>query len=232
MKVAIATDQDSVSAHFGRCDSYSIYEIEEGKILDKKIIPNPGHEPGFLPQFLAEREVTCIIAGGMGPRAQNLFSQKNIKTITGVQGKIEEVIEQFLEQDLASGEDLCGHRKGEHQPTGYKHREKGKQTDMEKIICFSALGKELSSEIDPRFGRAAYFLFINIRTGSFEAVKNPFVDAGQGAGTQTAQMVADKGATTVFTGDCGPKAKIVLQAAGIEVKTGFSGKVEEILRKY
>ncbi len=78
MKIAISTDQGYVSAHFGRCISYTIVEIKEGKVLSKEEIPNPGHQPGFLPEYLFEKGVNCIIAGGMGPRAQGLFAQKNI----------------------------------------------------------------------------------------------------------------------------------------------------------
>jgi len=81
MKVAISTDQGFVSAHFGRYSSYTTFEVREGKILSKEEIPNPGHQPGFLPQFLSEKGVNCIICGGMGPRAQGLFSDKNIEMI-------------------------------------------------------------------------------------------------------------------------------------------------------
>ena len=78
MKVAISTDQGYVSAHFGRCQSYTIVEIKEGNVLRMGEIPNPGHQPGFLPKYLSEKGVNCIIAGGMGPRAQGLFAQENI----------------------------------------------------------------------------------------------------------------------------------------------------------
>jgi len=107
MKIAVSTDQGFVSAHFGRCPAYSLFEINNGVIQNREEIPNPGHQPGFLPQFLAEKGVQCIIAGGMGPRAQDLFSQKNIETIIGVQGHIDEVILLYMNQKLESGEDLC-----------------------------------------------------------------------------------------------------------------------------
>ena len=73
MKVAISTDQGYVSAHFGRCQSYTIIEVKEGQVLGREEIPNPGHQPGFLPEYLSEKGINCIIAGGMGPRAQDLF---------------------------------------------------------------------------------------------------------------------------------------------------------------
>lgn len=232
MKVAIATDHGNVSAHFGRCQTYTIVTIEDENIIEKTTISNPGHQPGFLPRFLSEQGVSCIIAGGMGPRAQNLFEQKNINTITGVQGTVDEVIDKFTRRELNAGEDLCGHR---HEPSdsskGDIHTSEGHHHHEEEVICVTAAGKDLDAEIDPRFGRSSYLLFINTGTGSFEALENPAGRAGQGAGIQTAQIVADKGASVLFTGDCGPKARSVLQAAGVDIKTGSSGKVKDILNQ-
>jgi len=107
MKIAISTDAGFVSAHFGRCPSFTIAEIEEGKVLKIEEINNPGHQPAFLPNFLAERGVKYIICGGMGNRAQMLFSEKKITPVIGVTGKIEEVIEKFVQGKLEAGESLC-----------------------------------------------------------------------------------------------------------------------------
>jgi predicted Fe-Mo cluster-binding NifX family protein len=108
-KVAISTDGDEVAAHFGRCQAYTIVEIADGAIRSREIIANPGHEPGLLPRYLAERGVTCIVAGGMGPRAQVLFDQHRIQTIVGISGTIEETIQALLQGELESGESLCEH---------------------------------------------------------------------------------------------------------------------------
>ena len=107
MKTAISTDGDYVSAHFGRCPSYTIFDAENSKILNKERVDNPGHQPGFIPQFLHEKGVECIIAGGMGMRAQNLFKDFNIKTILGISGKIDDVIEEIKNNTLKGGESLC-----------------------------------------------------------------------------------------------------------------------------
>jgi len=107
MKIAISTDVGFVSAHFGRCPTFTIAEIGEGKILKIEEINNPGHQPAFLPNFLAERGVKYIICGGMGNRAQMLFAEKKIIPVIGVTGKIEEVIEKFIQGELKSGESLC-----------------------------------------------------------------------------------------------------------------------------
>lgn len=107
MKIAISTDTGFVSAHFGRCPSFTIAEIEEGKVLKIEEINNPGHQPAFLPNFLAELGVKYIICGGMGNRAQMLFAEKKIIPVIGVTGKIEEVIEKFVQGKLKSGESFC-----------------------------------------------------------------------------------------------------------------------------
>ena len=108
-KVAISTDGDQVAAHFGRCQAYTIVEIGDGAIRSRQLIVNPGHEPGFLPGYLAQRGVTCIVAGGMGPRAQGLFDQHGIETIVGVSGGIEEIVQALLRGELEGGESLCEH---------------------------------------------------------------------------------------------------------------------------
>jgi predicted Fe-Mo cluster-binding NifX family protein len=107
MKIAISTDAGFVSAHFGRCPSFTIVEIEEGNVLEVEEINNPGHQPAFLPNFLAERGVKYIICGGMGNRAQMLFAEKKITPVIGVTGKIEEVIEKFVQGKLEAGESFC-----------------------------------------------------------------------------------------------------------------------------
>jgi predicted Fe-Mo cluster-binding NifX family protein len=108
-KVAISTDGDSVAAHFGRCQAYTIVEIADGAIQSRELISNPGHEPGFLPGYLARRGVTSIVAGGMGPRAQTLFDQKGIETIVGISGTIEKTLQALLRGELEGGESLCEH---------------------------------------------------------------------------------------------------------------------------
>ncbi|MGE5587021.1 MAG: NifB/NifX family molybdenum-iron cluster-binding protein [Clostridia bacterium] len=110
MKIAVATDGLVVAAHFGRCPEYTIVTVDDnGKATNKVVIPNPGHEPGFLPEYLSKLGVSCIIAGGMGPRAQGLFTERNIQTVTGVSGLVNEVVDTYLAGSLEAGESLCEH---------------------------------------------------------------------------------------------------------------------------
>ena len=109
MKVAVATDGNMVSQHFGHCRAYTIAEVEEGRVISNTLIDSPGHEPGFLPVFLAEKGVGCVIAGGMGQRAQELFAERGIIVVTGAAGSISQVLEDFVNDQLATGANICDH---------------------------------------------------------------------------------------------------------------------------
>ncbi|PIZ35665.1 MAG: hypothetical protein COY42_26380 [Armatimonadetes bacterium CG_4_10_14_0_8_um_filter_66_14] len=91
-RVAVATEGNYVAGHFGRCESYTIADIDGGVVRSQEEVRSPGHTPGALPVFLAERGVTCVVAGGMGPRAVNLFAAQGIDVLTGVQGTIDQVL--------------------------------------------------------------------------------------------------------------------------------------------
>jgi predicted Fe-Mo cluster-binding NifX family protein len=107
MRVAISTDGEFVSQHFGRCPTFTIVDLQNGKVIAKEVVENPGHEPGYIPQFLHERGVEAIIAGGMGMRATGFFDEFGIKAIVGISGKIDEVVEQIAKGTIKGGESLC-----------------------------------------------------------------------------------------------------------------------------
>jgi len=100
-------------------------------------------------------------------------------------------------------------------------------------IAVTSTGTELTSEMDPRFGRAAYFIIVDPETMEFEIVENSQnINLPQGAGIQAGQTVSEKKVDTLITGNCGPKAFRVLEAAGINVITGVSGKVVDAVEKF
>lgn len=100
-------------------------------------------------------------------------------------------------------------------------------------IAISAKGKELDDEIDPRFGRAAYFIIVDPETLEFKVVDNrQNIEAMQGAGIQSARTIAEEGASVLITGHCGPKAFVTLQAARINVVVNVTGTVREAVNKF
>lgn len=98
-------------------------------------------------------------------------------------------------------------------------------------VAVSSTGKDLDSQIDPRFGRCAYFLIVEIDDMSVEAYDNENIALGGGAGIQSAQFVVSKGAKAVITGNCGPNAVRTLNAAGIELFVGRSGSARAALER-
>ena len=108
-KIAIPSDGDQFAQHFGRCPEYTFYTIEEGEIKNKEVIDNPGHQPGYLPRFLKEQGVDCVIASGMGRKAQQIFDENDIEVIVGVKGDIDEKIKLYLNEELEEGENVCSH---------------------------------------------------------------------------------------------------------------------------
>ncbi len=107
MKIAVPTENGMVSAHFGRCPEFTIAEIMDGKAAEIHTVANPGHEPGKIPLFLKEMNVSAIITGGMGRRAIMLFDEMEIEYYLGVTGRVESVIKDFSEGKIKSGESLC-----------------------------------------------------------------------------------------------------------------------------
>jgi len=99
-------------------------------------------------------------------------------------------------------------------------------------IAITASGSTLDADLDPRFGRCAYFLIVDTETLAFEAVENPNVALGGGAGIQSAQLMAGKDVKFVLTGNCGPNAHETLSAAGIAVILGCSGTARDVVERF
>lgn len=112
MKIAVASTGAQISEHFGHCDNFSIYETADGVIHSKTVVPNPGHKPGYLPNFLGDLGVEVIIAGGMGGGAVEIFNSRNIEVVVGAQGNAREAAENYLKGNLKSTGSFC--HKHEH----------------------------------------------------------------------------------------------------------------------
>lgn len=99
-------------------------------------------------------------------------------------------------------------------------------------VAVTASGPDLTSDVDPRFGRCAQFVIVNTDDMSFDTIENECALQGGGAGTQAGQLMARHGVAAVLTGNCGPNAHRTLSAAGIDIFVGCSGTVEEAVRLY
>ena len=107
MKIAVASENGKVTEHFGHCEAFIIFDAENGRIVNTETVPNPGHRPGFLPNFLHGRGVNVIISGGMGGGAVEIFNEKNIEVLVGVKGDAREAAESYLDGSLKSAGTVC-----------------------------------------------------------------------------------------------------------------------------
>jgi len=111
MKFAVPTNQGKLCAHFGHCEAFALIDIDTaGAIINETYVTPPPHEPGLLPDWLSQKGVNCVIAGGMGSRAQQLFAQKGIRVVTGAMGEHpQEIVEHHLKGTLQMGANTCDH---------------------------------------------------------------------------------------------------------------------------
>ncbi len=100
-------------------------------------------------------------------------------------------------------------------------------------VAVTAQGTDLNAAMDPRFGRARYFIVVDTETLEFSAVDNQMnLNAAQGAGIQAGRNVVELGVAAVITGHVGPKAFATLQAGGIQIYHGASGTVADAIEQY
>jgi len=112
MRIVISTENGKVAQHFGRCPEFTLVDIENGIVIKKESVQNPGHAPGVLPKFFSKLGCKTIIAGGMGNRAQELFRTYDMDWIIGVQGEVDCVIDEYLAGTLTAGDSMCEHGEG------------------------------------------------------------------------------------------------------------------------
>ena len=99
-------------------------------------------------------------------------------------------------------------------------------------ICITADGNSMEANVDPRFGRCAYFIFYDMETDKFETLQNTNASGMGGVGVQNGQLMAEKGVEVLLTGNLGPNAANVLQQAGIKAVTGVSGRIKDAVEDF
>ncbi len=112
MRIAVPVTGSVMSPHFGHCERFALFDVDEdGKTVgERREVTPPPHEPGTFPRWLHDQGATIIIAGGMGSRAQSLFSQNNIRVVAGATGgEPDALVRSFLEGRLETGANICDH---------------------------------------------------------------------------------------------------------------------------
>lgn len=117
MKIAVASNGEQVTEHFGHCELFHIFHTENEAIIKTERVANPGHKPGFLPNFLHDLGAMVIISGGMGGGAIDIFNERGIKVIIGARGDAEEAAKSYLAGNLKSTGSVC-HEHQHHDTCG------------------------------------------------------------------------------------------------------------------
>ena len=115
MKIVVAANAGMVSGHFGHCEDFIFFETEGDKIVNQTVVGNPGHKPGFLPNFLADKGANVIISGGMGGGAVDIFNERNVEVIIGATGDAKANVEEYLKGNLKSTGSVCHHHDHDHE---------------------------------------------------------------------------------------------------------------------
>lgn len=110
MKIAITAEtsqglDSQVAQHFGHAPYFILVDVEDGAVTTTRDIANPfaeAHEPGQIPDFIAQQKAEVMVSGGMGGRAIEFFRQAGIKTATGATGTVRESLENYLGGALAA----------------------------------------------------------------------------------------------------------------------------------
>lgn len=121
MIITAAAMGDEVAGHFGHCEQFIFFETDGTSILSENKIPNPGHKPGFLPNFLADKGTQVILSGGMGGGAVEIFNERNVEVVVGVQGNAREAAEKYLRGELKSTGSICREHQHAHECGGHHH---------------------------------------------------------------------------------------------------------------
>lgn len=107
MKIAVPSIGANVCQHFGHCVNFRLFETEDENIVSETSIPNPGHRPGYLPNFLADLGVKLVIAGGLGGGAAQIFEERNVVIVAGATGNARVAVERYLKGELKSTGEIC-----------------------------------------------------------------------------------------------------------------------------
>ena len=121
MKIAVTYENGQVFQHFGHTEQFKLYEMEEGKIKETRIVDTEGSGHGALAGFLQNLGVEVLLCGGIGQGAKNALAEQNIQVFGGVAGSADEAVEAYLKGSLAYDPDVvCSHH-GHHEGHGQEH---------------------------------------------------------------------------------------------------------------
>jgi predicted Fe-Mo cluster-binding NifX family protein len=185
---------------------------------------------------VADLGASLLICGAISRPLKLLLEAKGVDVIGQVCGSIEEILQAFLRGSLEDESFLmpgCKMRTRDFQPLSRSNGDHLGWKESRMRVAITSQGPDLTSPVDPRFGRARYLIVIDTGTGESKALDNARnLSATQGAGIQTVRDVLDEGVEAVLTGHVGPKAQEALKAARVQVFVDTSGTVRDALKQF
>lgn len=151
MKIAAAYDNGNIFQHFGRTESFKVYDVEDGKVVSSQVIGSNGAGHGALAGLLSENTIDVLICGGLGGGAMNALAQAGIEVVAGAQGDADEAVDAYLRGELVSTGANCDHHHGEghecgHHGDGEDHECCGGSSEGEGGCCGRGAGPQLILE--------------------------------------------------------------------------------------
>ena len=115
MRIAVTYENGEIFQHFGRTESFKLYEVGDGKIISSEVISTNGKGHGELAAFLADKGVRLLICGGIGGGAQVALAESGIEVYGGAAGNADEAVKEYLNGSLNYNPDVrCEHHDHEH----------------------------------------------------------------------------------------------------------------------
>jgi predicted Fe-Mo cluster-binding NifX family protein len=127
MRVAVTYDNGEVFQHFGRTETFKLYDIEDGRVMQEQVIETNGTGHGALAGFLKTAGADVLICGGLGQGAKNALAEAGIKIYAGASGNTDATVRNFIAGTLSEkGEATCDHHgHGEHEYHDCGHHDHG-----------------------------------------------------------------------------------------------------------
>ena len=123
MKIAVTYDNGEIFQHFGKTESFKVYEVEDNKVVSSEVIGSNGTGHGALAGLLAEQGVNVLICGGIGGGAQTALTEAGIELCAGAQGNTDQAVESYLKGELVSSGANCDHHHHEEGHSCDSHEE-------------------------------------------------------------------------------------------------------------
>lgn len=235
MRIAIPIWKERVSPVFDVAKHLLVVDIEDSTEVARELKTVTEDQLTDRAQYLADLRVEFLICGAISRSLELILGARGVGVIPQFCGTAEEILQAFLSGTISDRRFLmpgCKVWRRDCHSLSDGYRDQLKDRSMPMRIVITSQGPELTSQVDPRFGRAKYLIVLDTENEEFRALDNSQnVNAPRGAGIRAAKNVISESVEAVVTGHVGPKALEALESARIQVYCGASGTVEDALRK-